>query len=85
MRTHESYVTAGLNAEQGLEIDMIGTNPLQKPACKGIFGPINLTNHVKVPAAFPLEGMHAICLGIFKQYNYFFFSTRYKDELYYLG
>jgi hypothetical protein len=64
---------------------MLGTNPLQNPACKGIFGPINLSKLVKLPAAFPLESMHAICLGIFKQYNYFFFSTYYKDEPFYLG
>ena len=44
-----------------------------------------LSKLVKLPAAFPLEGMHAICLGIFKQYNYFFFSTFYKDEAFYLG
>jgi hypothetical protein len=70
---------------QGLEIDMLGTNPLQNPASKGIYGPIRISDFVELPAAFPLESMHAICLGIFKQYNCFFFSTFYKNEQFYLG
>ena len=85
LRTHDSFVTSGLNALNGIDLDMLGTNPLQNPACKGIYGPINISNVVKLPSAFPLEGMHAICLGIFKYYNYFFFSSENKDEVFYLG
>ena len=81
MRTHESYIKCGINAKDGIDLDMIGTNP----SCKGIFGPITISNVVKLPAAFPLEAMHAICLGIFKNFNLLFFSSQNKEAAYYLG
>ena len=58
---------------------------MNNPACKGIFGPINISNAVALQTAFPLESMHAICLGLLKRYNTHFFSTHNKNETYYLG
>ena len=58
---------------------------MNNPACKGIFGPINISNVVALPTAFPLESMHAICLGLLKRYNTHFFSSQNKDQTFYLG
>ena len=85
MRDHDSYINCAKNVEEGKELDTLGTNPYAKPATKGIFGPVLINKFVKFPEGFPLESMHALDLGLFKNFNNLFFHPTNKHERYYLG
>jgi hypothetical protein len=80
-RTHESFVTAGNDILAGKNIDTIGT----KQTSQGVFGPIKLTEFIKIPNGVLLENMHAIWLGLMKNFNFLFFHSQNKDEPYYIG
>ncbi len=85
LRDHESFLSCAKNVVEGKEIDTLGSNPYLKPASKGIFGPVSINKFVQFPEAFPLESMHALDLGLFKNFNHLFFNQANKHKPYYLG
>jgi hypothetical protein len=85
LRDHESYLSCAKNVVEGKEIDTLGSNSYLKSASKGIFGPVSINKFVKFPDAFPLESMHGLDLGLFKNFNHLFFYQANKNKPYYKG
>lgn len=64
---------------------MIGTNPTLKASSNGILGPVNISHHIELPGGAPIDSMHALDLGLFKNLNEIFFNKANKKESFYLG
>ena len=85
LRDHKSFINSAQNVVDGIELDILGSNPGLKPSSNGILGPVKLAEFVKLPVALPLETMHALDLGIFKNFNDLFFHNENRREDFYLG
>ena len=69
----------------GNELDKLGTNPTLKPSSNGILGPVKISQLIKLPGGAPIDSMHALDLGLFKNLNELFFNSDNKKEPFYLG
>jgi hypothetical protein len=64
---------------------VLGKNPTLKPSSNGILGSVNISKHIELPGGVPIDSMHALDLGLFKNLNEIFFNKANKNELFYLG
>ena len=85
LRDHNSFVISGQNVIDGKELDKLGTNPTLKPSSNGILGPVKISQYIKLPGGAPIDSMHALDLGLFKNLNELFFNSDNKKEPFYLG